>query len=121
MAKADYERARPACEDVGSRDQHRHHAERIHEPEAQEDARVQRFRFPPQEDQAHAERDGQSRHVLEDDAARRGPYGHAGTSAPHSTWSSSASTAATRSARDVKERPAPGANDGTFASVMVER
>ena len=50
-----------------------------------------------------------------------GPYGHGATSAPHSTWSSSASTAATRSARDVKKRPAPGANDGTFACVMVER
>ena len=48
-------------------------------------------------------------------------YGHGGTSAPHSTWSSSASTAATRSARDMKENPPPGANDGTSGSAMVER
>ena len=44
---------------------------------------------------------------------RRDPYGHGGASAPHSTWSSSAATAAMRSVRDVNERPPPGSNDGT--------
>ena len=48
-------------------------------------------------------------------------YGHGGESAPHSTWSSSAATAVTRSARGVNDRPPPGANDGMTSAVTVER
>lgn len=54
-------------------------------------------------------------------ATPRSPYGHGGANAPHSTWSSSAATAAMRSARDVKERPPSGSNDGTSGSIMVVR